>query len=129
MGMRYWGMITCPHCHRSTQQGTNGRTPAGSQRYLCRACRRKYTPDPRPQGYGDDVRRRAVQLYVEGMNLRRIGRTLGVVHQTVANWVTAHAATLPDQPPTPSGAVETAELDELFTFVTHKKTWPTSSQR
>lgn len=63
------------------------------------------------------------------MNLRRIGRILGVVHQSVANWVAAHADTLPAQPPTPSGAVETAELDELFTFVTHQKTLPTSSPR
>ena len=119
-------MITCPHCHRSTQQVKNGRTPAGSQRYLCRACCRKYTPEPRPQGYGDDFRRRAVQLYVEGLNLRRIGRTLGVVHQTVANWVAAQADTLPAQPPQPAGPVEVAELDELYTFVGAKKTSRTS---
>ena len=36
------------------------------------------------------------------MNLRRIARHLGVVHQTVANWVAAYAATLPDTPPAPS---------------------------
>ena len=119
-------MITCPHCHRSTQQVKNGRTPAGSQRYLCRACRRKYTPDPRPQGYGADLRRRALQLYVEGMNLRRIGRTLGVVHQTVANWVAAHADTLPAQPPQPEGPVAVAELDELYTFI-GQKTAPATS--
>ena len=119
-------MVTCPHCQRSTHQVKNGRTPAGSQRYVCRVCRRKYTPDPRPQGYGDDLRRRAVQLYVDGLNLRRIGRTLGVVHQTVANWVAAHAAALPAQPPAPSEAVATAELDELYTFVGEKKTSPTS---
>jgi transposase-like protein len=119
-------MITCPHCHRSTQQVKNGRTPAGSQRYLCRACRRKYTPAPQPQGYGAALRRRALQLYVEGMNLRRIGRTLGVVHQTVANWVAAHADALPAQPPQPDNPVAVAELDELYTFVGDKKTSPTS---
>ena len=32
----------------------------------------------------------AIRLYVDGMNLRRIARHLGVVHQTVANWVAAH---------------------------------------
>jgi transposase-like protein len=122
-------MITCPHCHRSTQQVKNGRTPAGSQRYLCRACRRKYTPAPQPQGYSADLRRQAVQLYLDGMNLRRIGRTLGVVHQTVANWVAAHADALPAQPPQPSGPVEIAELDELFTFIAHKNTLSTSSRR
>ena len=119
-------MISGPHCHCSTPQVKNGRTRAGSQRYLCRACQRKYTPNPQPQGYGADLRRQAVQLYVDGMNLRRIGRTLGVVHQTVANWVAAHADALPAQPPQPNTPVEVAELDELYTFVGNKKTSPTS---
>ena len=65
----------------------------------------------------------AVKLYVDGMNIRRIGRTLGVNHQSVANWVKAHAAQLPAAPvPT---QVETIELDEIFTFV-EKKSLPTS---
>jgi transposase len=57
-----------------------------------------------------------VQLYVDGMNLRRIGRHLGVDHQSVANWVKAHAeAPVPEK-------VEKAEMDELFTFIGEKKT-------
>jgi hypothetical protein len=55
------------------------------------------------------------------MNLRRLGRTLGVVHQTGAHWVAAPAATWPAQPPAPSETVATAERDELYTFITHKK--------
>jgi len=66
------------------------------------------------------MRAQAVRMYVDGGNLRRIARTLGVVHQTVANWVTAQADALPDRPPQPATTVETAELDALFTFVTHK---------
>ena len=63
-----------------------------------------------------------MKLYVDGMNIRRIGRTLGVNHQSVANWVKAHVAQLPAAPvPT---EVETLELDELFTFV-EKKSPPT----
>ena len=57
---------------------------------------------------------------VGGGNLRRIARRLGVVHQTVANWVAAHADALPAQPPQPDGPVETAEIDELYTFVGQK---------
>lgn len=41
---------------------------------------------------------KAVQLYVDGMNLRRIGRQLGVHHQSVANWTKAHAEKLPEAP-------------------------------
>ena len=98
-----------------------GFNPSGSQRYRCKGCGRKYTPQPKVRGYGEDVRRQAVRLYVDGMNYRRIGRHLGVHHQTVINWIDAHIATLPDTPPLPE-AVTVAEQDELFTFIGSKKT-------
>jgi transposase-like protein len=115
----------CPSCARTVRQVKNGRHPSGSQRYLCRVCGHRYTPAPTPQGYPQPLREQAVRLYADGMNLRRIARHLGVVHQTVANWVTAHANALPDRPLQPE-AVETAELDELYTFVGSKKTPATS---
>jgi len=120
-------MSQCPHCQRTERQVKVGRNPSGSQRYLCKVCRRKYTPEPTEQGYPEALRRQALQLYVDGMNFRRIARTLGVSHQTVANWVKAQADRLPDAPPVPVGAVEVAELDELFTFIGSKKTQSTSS--
>jgi hypothetical protein len=68
-------------------------------------------------------RQKAVQLYVDGMNLRRIGRHLGVHHQSVANWVKAHAEQLPEAPMPEK--VENAEMDALFTFIGDKKTGST----
>jgi len=117
-------MPKCPHCHRSERQHRAGTTRAGSQRYQCQACQRKYTREPKPQGHDRAVRRQAVQWYVDGMNLRRVARQLGVHHQSVANWVSTHAQEIP---PAPVPAhVEVAELDELFTFVGDKKTSSTS---
>ena len=60
-------------------------------------------------------------MYVDGLDFRRIGRLLGVNHQTVANWVTAAADQLPPAPPAPETRT-TVELDELYTFVGEKKT-------
>ena len=117
--------MICPSCHSTARQVKHGRNPSGSQRYLCQRCPRTYTPEPTPSGYDTATRRQALRLYVDGMNLRRIARQFGVVHQTVANWVAAHADALPDQPPQPA-SVEVAELDELYTFVGHKKTGRTS---
>jgi transposase-like protein len=122
-------MTRCPACQSTARQVKNGRNESGSQRYRCGACGRKYTPAPTAYGYDAATRERAVRLYADGMNLRRIARTLGVVHQmhqTVANWVAAHAQALPAAPPQPSGPLETAELDELFTFIGRKKTNVTS---
>jgi len=64
-------------------------------------------------------------MYVDGMNLRRIARQLGVNHQSVANWVNAYAAQLPPAPMPEQ--VDTVELDELYTFVEQKKSEFTSS--
>jgi hypothetical protein len=64
-------------------------------------------------------------MYVDGINLRRIARHLGVNHQSVANWAKAHADQLPAAPVPEK--VENAEMDELFTFIGDKKTGSTSS--
>ena len=119
-------MLTCPSSQSTTRQVKHGRNPSGSQRYLCQTCTRTYTPEPTPMGYDTATRQQALRLYADGMNLRRIARQLGVVHQTVANWVAAHADTLPERPPQPAGPHEVAELDELYTFIGHKKTLATS---
>jgi transposase-like protein len=75
------------------------------------------------------TRQRAVQLYVDGLNFRRIARVLKVAPQSVVNWVNARAAELPAQPPTPTGPLAVNELDELFTFVGSKKTKSMSSRK
>ncbi len=121
-------MSTCPHCQRTEQQVKIGLNRSGSQRYLCKVCRRKYTPERKAQGYGQALRSQALKLYVDGLNWRRLGRTLGIDHQTVANWVAAHADSLPDSPPVPEQPLAVNELDELFTLIGAKKTQRTSSR-
>ena len=116
--------MKCPKCNRSDHQHKIGKTAAGSQRYRCYACGCKYTPVKKAHGYGAEVRQKAVQLYVDGMNLRRIGRQMKVNPQSVANWARAHAEKLPPAPVPEQ--VENAELDELFTFIGDKKTESTS---
>ena len=114
-------MNTCPYCQAEIHQMKAGRTKAGSQRYRCGQCQRRYTPNPKEHGYPTSLRQQAVKMYVEGMNYRRIGRLLGVDHVTVMLWVKAHADGLPNDitEPSPAGIIE---LDELYTFVGQKKT-------
>ena len=59
-------------------------------------------------------------MYVDGLNLRRVARHLGVNHQSVANWVNAYAEQLPAAPQ--PEAVDIIEMDEVFTFIGEKKT-------
>lgn len=112
--------LICPRCGGRDHLYRNGHNRSGTQGYRCGTCRRVFTPAPKEQGYGETTQAQAVRLYLEGMSLRAVGRILGVVHQSVANWVAAAAADLPasvgDASPT-----ETVEVDELFTFVEQKK--------
>ncbi len=120
-------MNTCPKCGSQERQNRDGVTSAGSQRYKCMQCRCKYTPAPKARGYDLETRKKAIQMYVDGMNLRRIGRHLGLHHRTISLWVQAYAKEI-EQVPTPA-EVETAELDELFTFIGDKKSQYTSSPK
>lgn len=118
-------MPTCPTYGETTRQHQAGTNPSGTARRECQHCKRTYTPAPKTRSYTLDLRRQALKLYVDGTNLRRIARHLGVNPQTVANWVDAASANIP-APPTPKerqqeASVEVLELDELYTFVSQNK--------
>lgn len=115
--------MRCAQCE-SEQTVKDGKNGSGSQRYKCKACRRHFTPEPNEIGYALVVRQQAVEMYVDGQNYRRTGCNLRVNHQSVANWVKAVAQKALDAPlPRPTVTEDTVvEVDELFTFVEHKKT-------
>jgi transposase-like protein len=83
-------------------------------------CGCKHTPEKKHHGYDATLRQQAIRLYVDGLNLRRTGRHLGVHHSTISIWVKAHVNQLA-QTPQPQ-KVKTAERDEWFTFLGNKKT-------
>jgi transposase-like protein len=119
-------MNQCPHCFRTDKQVKNGKTAAGSQLYKCKACNRKYTPEPKARGYAKATRQRAIRLALDGNSQRQAARHAGVSHGSVANWLKEYADELPATLPTPDTPVEVAEQDELFTFIGDKKTKCTS---
>jgi transposase-like protein len=89
-------MMACPYCRSTGQQVKVGFTVAGSQRYLCKKCRRKYVAEPKMRGYTNETRKAVIRLFLEGMGLCEIGRALNINHQTIANWVNDYVA---QQPP------------------------------
>ena len=112
--------MKCPKCEQTEQQYKNGKTKAGSQRYRCARCGCSYTPEKKVQGYGKALRQKAIKMYIDGAGLRRTGRQLGIHHQTVANWTKQHAEQWPEVPM--PAEVQTAEFDEVFTYIGDKKT-------
>jgi len=73
------GMETCPKCYSTIQQHKAGLTKAGSQRYHCMTCGKKYTPVLKRHGYNAQFHRQAMELVDGGMNLREAARHLGII--------------------------------------------------
>jgi transposase-like protein len=84
-------MMTCPKCGATVKQNKIGTTAAGSQRYRCFVCNCKYTPIKKPHGHSPELRQQAIRMYVDGINLRRIGRHLGLGATTVRGGQLKHA--------------------------------------
>ena len=116
--------MRCPNCKAEKEQNKDGLTQAGSQRYRCKVCGARYTPEPKKQGHSPEIRNLAVRMYADGLNFRQIGRHLKTSHSTVIRWVKAYAEQLPDAPVPEE--VDTVEMDELYTFIETKKTGSTS---
>lgn len=111
----------CPSCQQDQYVIKSGLNHTDSQRSRCQQCRRYFTLVPKPEGYAVSVRTQALKLYLEGTSFRAIGRLLGLHHQTVSNWITQAANSLPAQV-TDRTPTEPMELDELYRYVQQKKT-------
>ena len=116
--------MRCPKCEDENHQNRDGYTGSGSQRYRCRKCGARYTPQRKQQGYGEEFRFKAIRMYMDGLSFRQIGRQLDISHATVMNWVKAHVDQLAETPM--PDKVDTVEMDELYTFIGDKKTGSTS---
>jgi len=109
----------CPYCGSNSSVYKAGLNGTGSQRMRCRACQRYFTAVRKLMGHDPALRAQAVQMHLEGMSFRAVGRALGVNFQSVINWFNAAHDQLPPQveDTTPT---ETVEIDELFTYVGKK---------
>ena len=91
----------------------------GRQRYVCKSCQYHYTVSKRSGKIPPETRQLALDMYLEGLGFRAIGRLLQVSHTAVFGWVKKAGKHV--ELPVPSESVEVAELDEMHTFVGQKK--------
>lgn len=108
----------CPRC--DSDDRVKSGFDKGRQRYKCKGCSFHYTvthkSDVRPLA----TRKLALQMYLEGLGFRAIGRILKVSNVTVLNWVKAFGAQAAEIQS--EQEVEVMELDELHSYVGNKKT-------
>jgi transposase-like protein len=111
-------MVTqCPGCGSADR--TKDGIIKGRQRWKCKGCNKRSTvvrpSDVRPP----ETRRLALELYLEGLGFRAIGRVLKVSYVTVFGWIKEYgrkAAELKSEQ-----ALEVVALDELHTYIGNKK--------
>lgn len=108
--------MDCPEC-QSHKVVKNGHRQV-KQSYLCRDCGRQFRENPKPQGYSADVKDICLKMLLNGMGFRGIERVTGICHNSIINWVRQAEAALPEEN---YEIPETAQIDELQTFVASKK--------
>ena len=109
--------MDCPRCGYG-EYCKNG-IVNGRQRYRCKQCRYNYTVQQKSDVKSPETRQLALDMYLEGLGFRAIGRLLKVSHTAVFYWIkqAGQSVDLPlaDEP------VEVVEVDEMHTFVGQKK--------
>ena len=111
--------MKCPKC-KCSKKVKNGHIK-GMQRYKCKDCGYNYTVEKRSGEYSKETKRKALQLYLEGLGFRSIGRVLGVSNVSILNWIRDFGEKVKDLQ-SDSNPIEYAELDEMHSYIGNKKT-------
>ena len=109
-------MTTCPKCGHNECRKDG--IVQGRQRYFCKSCGYRHTV--RSRGKSATIKRQALELYLEGLGFRSIGRFLGCSHVAVYNWIRAFGEAA--EKIRSDKAIEVVEMDEMHTYVSSKKT-------
>lgn len=110
--------MRCFYCHSDNK--VKAGFVKGKQRYKCKECKSLFTVEQKSTAYTKDVKRLALQLYLEGNCFNAIGRILGVSHVGVLKWIKKYGkqaeALRSDQ------SIAIVEIDEMHSYIRRKKT-------
>jgi transposase len=109
--------MNCPRC-KSSNHKKNGIVD-GRQRYICHGCGYNYSVEIKSTASSASVKRQALQLYLEGLGFRSIGRFLGVSHVSVQKWIKKFGQELEELKS--ENKISIVELDEMHTYIGNKK--------
>ena len=110
--------MDCPKC-KSKEYCKAGKAK-GLQRYKCKSCGYYYTVERKSDVKPEETRRMALEMYLEGLGFRAIGRLLRISYGTAYQWISRWSKQI--DLPARTGAVNIVELDELHSYVSQKKT-------
>ena len=110
--------MNCPRCG-SLLHCKDGIVNA-RQRHKCKDCNYRYTVEKKSDVKSKEIRRLALEMFLEGLGFRSIGRILKISYGTVYLWIKEWGSkvSLPHR----NESIEYVELDEIHTYVASKKT-------
>ena len=110
--------MDCPKC-KSSHHVKDG-IVRGKQRYKCKECSYRYTVERKLDVKSQDTQRLALEMYLEGLGFRAIGRILKISYGTVYVWVKKWGgqASFPRR----ASLAETETLEQMLHYVASKKT-------
>lgn len=111
-------MLDCANC--KSERNTKDGIVRGRQRYKCKDCGFRYTMADRSLAK-NLLKRSALELYLEGLGFRSIGRILKVSHVSIYNWIRSFGEKI-EEIRVSSKAPKVVEMDELHSYIGSKKT-------
>lgn len=110
--------MRCPKCN--SEKKTKDGIVKQRQRYKCKECNFRFTVSVRSGTKPLHVKKLALQLYLEGLGFRSIGRILGVSNVNVLKWIRAFGEEVSGLQSSVPAVF--SEMDEVHTYVGDKKT-------
>lgn len=110
--------MNCPKC-KSTNFVKSG-IVKNKQRYTCKECNYNYTVEKKNTAKDANTKRNALEMYLEGLGFRSIGRLLKTSHVSIYNWIKSFGKQIDEI--RSEGKIEMVEIDEMHTYIGEKKT-------
>ena len=110
--------MDCPKCN--SRKHTKDGKVRGMQRFKCKDCNYRYTVEIKSTAKPKNTKRQAVELYLEGLGFRSIGRFLNVSHVAVYQWIKSLGENIEEI--RSDNKIEVVEMDEMHTYIGQKKT-------
>ena len=108
----------CPKCKK--ENSVKNGFLKNIQRYKCNECNYRYTVQKKSYAATSKIKRYALQLYLEGLGFRSIGRILNFSHVSIYKWIKSFGEKL--ETLKSETKIKNVEMDEMHTYVSNKKT-------
>jgi insertion element IS1 protein InsB len=110
--------VNCPHC-KSAKIKKNGIKKTGKQNFLCKDCKKQFQYDYVNQGANPKNKQLIISMTLNSSGIRDIQRVLGISITCILFILRSWFKKIDE--PKVEGHYSTVQIDEMWTFVKHRK--------